>query len=331
MDPIPNTPLPALSPLRGQAKTRLLAVLIALLAPAVQANEGPWYQVEVILFAQSDPYRAEANLKSVRPAYPDNRVFLDADDGAGDPGELARLSPADLTLYRAMVPDRQLRWRNPREPVPYASLDPSERLLGDDARALAGSGTYQVLYHQAWRQTLGTADTSPWLVVQGGRSLGQHHELEGSLRVYRSDDGHIAVATRLWRPRFGPPAPTADPAAESASPASVWPTLPAPPSRPLRSLPGFLAPAEEDSPEGFDTAATPPPAAQILVDLDMLDQTQIINSRELHYLDHPRLGALIRVVPYTLPGDEADQTSADLPEAEQGFEEPSQDSDEPRD
>ena len=70
---------------------------------------------------------------------------------------------------------------------------------------------------------------------------------------------------------------------------------------------------------------------ETLVDLDMLDQTQIINSRELHYLDHPRLGALIRVVPYTLPGDEADQTSADLPEAEQGFEEPSQDSDEPRD
>ena len=196
MDPIPNTPLPALSPLRGQAKTRLLAVLIALLAPAVQANEGPWYQVEVILFAQSDPYRAEANLKSVRPAYPDNRVFLDADDGAGDPGELARLSPADLTLYRAMVPDRQLRWRNPREPVPYASLDPSERLLGDDARALAGSGTYQVLYHQAWRQTLGTADTSPRV---GGQPAG----LSERRRPYRRRHPPVAPPVRSSRTHRG--------------------------------------------------------------------------------------------------------------------------------
>src|SRR5690606_37360086 len=172
---------------------------------------------------------------------------------------------------------------------------------------------YQVLYHQAWRQTLASASASPWVVVQGGRPLGQHHELEGSLRIYRGNDGHINVATRLWRPHFGTATAPGSETAAAAQPASAaiqWPTLPLPPAPPRKALSAFFA--LDDGDEGLQPAQqSAPPPTQTLVDLDVLEHAQIINSRELHYLDHPRLGALVRVVPYQLPGDEAAGTTPD--------------------
>ncbi|MFA5548598.1 MAG: CsiV family protein [Porticoccaceae bacterium] len=339
MDTIPTLANPDNAPGRpARAVTRLLAALWVALTPvgAAIAEDSPWYQVEVIVFAQSDPYRAEANLKSVRPAYPDNRIFLDARDPVVDPAQLAHLSPEDLRLYRAMVPESQLRWRNPREPLPYVSLEPGERLLAGEARALGG-GTYQVLYHQAWRQTLASASASPWVVVQGGRPLGQHHELEGSLRIYRGNDGHINVATRLWRPHFGTATAPGSETAAAAQPASAaiqWPTLPLPPAPPRKALSAFFA--LDDGDEGLQPAQqSAPPPTQTLVDLDVLEHAQIINSRELHYLDHPRLGALVRVVPYQLPGDEAagDDAGPLLDEGaeEAGIEDMPPEGDEPRD
>src|SRR5690606_11209177 len=61
MDTIPADANPDAAPGRpARAITRLLAALCAALAPigAAVAADSPWYQVEVIVFAQSDPYRA---------------------------------------------------------------------------------------------------------------------------------------------------------------------------------------------------------------------------------------------------------------------------------
>src|SRR5690606_41878990 len=140
-------------------------------------------------------------------------------------------------------PPWHVRGRTRREPLPDVSLEPEARLLAGEARALR-AGTHQVLYHQAWRPTLAPASASPWVVVQGGRPLGQHHELEGSLRIYRGNDGHINVATRLWRPHFGTATAPGSETAAAAQPASAaiqWPTLPLPPAPPRKALPAFFA------------------------------------------------------------------------------------------
>lgn len=316
------------APLAASLLALLSAPLVLLATP--MAHGANWYQVEVVVFAQSDTFGSEANLKSVRPDYPGPRVFLGGGDDGIDPRQLARLAPADLALYRAMVAEQQLYRSDPLEPVPFAPLDAGERLLDNEAAALARSGSYQVLFHQAWRQTIPGSSASPWVVVQGGRMTGQHHELEGSLRFFSDREGHINIDTRLWRTRFGAQAPQLA-TAQEASPASQWPILPTPPQPEKKSLPAIFATAGDNGDDGeapdIDGA---PPAHYALVDLDTFNHQQIVNSRELYYIDHPRLGALVRVIPYDPTEQAEDELVEDAPEEDFGSEGVI-DSDEPRD
>lgn len=291
-----------------------------------------WYQVEVVLFAQTDNFGNEKNLKSVQLGYPQPQVFLETATEIA-PETLARLSPEDLQLYLAMVPEALLQRRDPSIPVPFAALPPGDHLLTGEVRNLERSGSYQVLFHQAWRQTLGGPRNSPWVIIQGGNPVGDHYELEGSLRIYSATQ--IVAQTNLWRTRFGHNPrvnnhtghdaarldPTAPAAAKNGQPnASDWPLLPPAPRPPEPQLPALFR--EASSPAAFaidaqDTAALHParPAtrpALAVVDIDRFETSQIINTRELHYLDHPRLGALIRVVPYD-PEQPEEDLFDDLP------------------
>lgn len=322
-------------------KAPLRASLLALLATPVTlltvplAHGANWYQVEVVVFAQSDTFGSETNLKSVRPDYPGPRVFLGGKDDQVDPRQLARLAPTDFALYRAMVAEHQLRRSGPPEAVPFVPLDAGERLLGNDAAALTRSGAYQVLFHQAWRQTIPRANASPWVVIQGGRVTGEHHELEGSLRFFSDHQGHINIATRMWRARFGAQ-PSQSATAQEVPPATLWPVLPTPPKPEKKSLPAIFTTgigAGEDNLEAMnlENAIASNPPRYTLVDLDTFDHQQIINSRELYYIDHPRLGALVRVVPYAPNAPAEDDLKVDNEEEEAESEDVIDDSDEPRD
>ncbi len=277
----------------------ILLLALTSLASLTHAN---WYQVEVILFAQSDISGNEQNLKSVQPGYPERREFLDSGRHQVPSALLEQLSPRDLMLYHLLVPPHKLTRRDPLEPEPFATLPASERLMNAEAASLERSGQYQVLFHQAWRQTLGGPRTSPWVIIQGGARVGEHHELEGSLRIY--SDTQMVAQTRLWRSRFdhGPAnfaANGAMPGEASARETGDWPSLPPPPRPPEPQLPAMfrdsIAPVID---AGDPSSLQPPVPGPTLADLDMLEMSQIINTRELHYLDHPRLGALIRVVRY---------------------------------
>jgi len=309
-------------------------LLVALAAPPLLAqnqadSQEKWYQVEVILFAQSDNLGNEQNLKSVQLGYPRQQVFLDSGNGEIPPETLARLSPQDLSLYRAMVPQSMLKRSDPTAPVPFATLPANERLLTAEARNLERSGPFRVLFHQAWRQTLDGPRDSPWVIIQSGERVGDHHELEGSLRVYT--DTQIVAQTDLWRSRFGraatqavPPVangiastPGSDPGdsnreshdavasdvTSNGQPgASGWPALPPAPRPPEPQLPPLFREAPSPAAFAVDARHTAPLQtarhAPAVTDIDRFEVSQIINTRELHYLDHPRLGALIRVIPY---------------------------------
>lgn len=314
MNPTTNKPL-LLTLLAGALTVgAALTPAHAQLAPPLE--EQRWYQVEVVLFSQADHLGNEKNLKSVRLGYPKPLVFLDADT-AVSPETLARLPEQDLRLYLAMVPDSQLRRRHPAEPVPFAPLPREEQLLAEEVRNLERSGTYQVLFHQAWRQTLAGPRTSPWIVVQGGAPVGNHHELEGALRVYL--DTQIVAETNLWRTRFGssssshlspaspgatgqrPDATAGNPGDSQQAGETGWPALPPPPRPREPQLPALFQTSLESEPHAVDagdTAALEPQYTPVVLDIDRLETSQIINTRELHYLDHPRLGALFRVIPY---------------------------------
>ena len=328
---------------------QLFAILLAALTAAAWAQTGSpasasnpqfsdaanWYQVEVILFAQADSFGNEANLKSVKLTYPEKRVFLQAQSSQPDPQLMARLKPDDATLVGLVVPEPQRTRRDPHLPQAFAPLDPSARVLNAEASSLERSGTYQVLFHQAWMQPMQGARSTPWIIIEGGKQIGEHHELEGSLRFFV--DSHLNVQTNLWRTRFGlpqqragaltgEPLSTEDPMATEVPGADAklpdtaqWPELPPAPEPPKVGLPAILA-ALIDTGDFSDyipgdNQQEAPAALYRVEDIDRFEHSQRLNSRDLHYLDHPRLGMLVRLSPWVPPGsdiiDESGQESLD--------------------
>ena len=75
------------------------------------------YQIELIIFSQTDTYGDEEPDSSGTLSYPDNFIHLADHDS------------------------------------PFTLVAKSERKLGPDAYTLGRSERYRVLYHQAWKQT----------------------------------------------------------------------------------------------------------------------------------------------------------------------------------
>lgn len=288
--------------------TRLFALALGLalsLNTAAQSSPSDWYQVEVIVFTQSDNYRQEQNLPPRHLSYPANRVFLGG-RRSGDPAGYWQLSPVDQQLYRLLVPEQQLRYRPVDDITPYQPLPDSRHLLGPEAYTLDRHGDYRVLLHQSWLQQMASPRRAPWVVVNGGDLANGHYQLEGSLRVYRSRFLHFEA--NLWVPRFDRSNGLGSDTGEDQGDWQ-WPTLPPIPEAPAPQLPAFLAETLAGQATETDSAAVATSVAGMgqwqVVDMDTIHQAIRIGDSELHYLDHPRLGVLVRVKAYGSDEEEA--------------------------
>ena len=147
-------------------------------------------------------------------------------------------------------------------------------------RNLTSSADHRILWHQVWRQPLRARAQTPAILVSGGELVGNHAELEGSLRL--SDvNGKPMFDINVWLNRFGNSAATGE---------SEWKV----PERPLQ-----LQEAEEVQEAGEAVLIT----ADIkpIVEIWQMQQSSDLGARELYYLDHPALGVVIQLRPYLLP------------------------------
>ena len=302
--------------------TALLAALLSGLPMLAQGQDNttstPWYQVEVIIFAQRDDARNEQNLRSITLDYPKPRVFLRSGETVPyESGQLALLSEQDRQLLALMVPAASLQRRDDDQPQPYRTLDKQERTLNPEAHTLGRSGTYQVLFHEAWRQRLSPRNSTPWVVITGGATIGNHRELEGSLRIYTGR--FTAIDTRLWRTRFGAPL-ALRPSDGGNTAAKPWPALPRLPKM-TQPLPAFMRPDPALLPvvDGSPVSSRGTPTRDdgtdgyAIQDIDLMKIRQRINDQDLHYLDHPRLGLLVKVTPYQPDQPEQDEANVEPP------------------
>lgn len=272
----------------------LIASLALTLAPVSKAADAvPWYQVEVIVFAQQDLYRTEKHRKDLKLAYPGNwRVLKNSAIGQQQEQQQPSLTgePAD------------------RVETAYVSLGERDFKLGSDGYALKRAPGYRVLLHQAWRQQGLDADQSPWVIVAGGETYGDHSELEGSVRLVLNRYLHFQA--NLWHTRFGAPVPSATTAYPSQEDSTLqpvdinvvesWPTLPKQPWK-NDAAPG------SDSADDYGAQQTAPAwsyesPAYAIEDLVALNQTTRLKLGELTYLDHPNMGVLVLVSRYQ-PGE----------------------------
>lgn len=140
--------------------TLCLTTLLFLPAESVYARN--WYQVELIIFSQSDNFGEETYIPDVKRSYPEKLAQLQT-TGTGNQ---------------------------------FTSVDKSAWSLSPDAYTLSRTGVYKVLCHEAWQQPGIALQSAPWLVISGGSNLSDHQELEGSIRAHLSN--YLHLSTDLW-------------------------------------------------------------------------------------------------------------------------------------
>jgi hypothetical protein len=213
----------------------VFAILFAvggLLLP-LQSLAAEMYQIEIIVFSRPAGGYEEHSASALGLRYPSHLETL-------------QQAPADATSVG-----------------PYQLLPASARLLNNEETALARRG-YPILFHGAWRQSVDTATRATSVLVPGGRSVGNHRELEGYVTL--SAESYLHLNVNLWLSQFSAP----------GSGTTEVITLP--------TADGLT-----------DTNAADAPTT--ISKLFLLQQQRKLRSGELHYFDHPRFSALVLVKP----------------------------------
>jgi hypothetical protein len=200
----------------------------------------------------------------------------------------------------------------PEYQAPFVLLDKEFRDLNDSAAAL-DRRQYNVVFHEAWRFAADENGADPWVLIEAGQSLEGRFQLEGSLRFYKSRFLHFQ--SNLWLLQF------ANTNAEEPGRRIDLPTLPVAsedslvteiigdeneirdeqrleeyfidPTTPLDSfsqtgLIEEIEPADQSQPQKF-------PVETVWV----LKKSKRIEEQTIYYIDHPEMGIMLTIKPFT--------------------------------
>lgn len=254
-----------------------------------------WFQVEVTVFLYEDANLDSENWSSNRlsVAFPERLKRLTQISDSLQLDDWSVLAPPVLEPIGATEIDTNESPEAPMVgPTPYAPSPISFRLpdiartaflqLPTEAhdfigtnRAIAQSAAHRIVFHGVWRQLMTRRGAASAVAVMGGRQFNQRREVEGSLSFYLTNSGdRIILESNLWLNRFGTQA-------EEDSP---WK---------LPILPTILLDGAEDE----DSEQVQYFVNRII----QFQENRDLRVQEFHYLDHPAMGLLVQVSPYTLP------------------------------
>lgn len=186
-------------------------------------------------------------------------------------------------------------------PRPFVILPQGYRELSDKVAQMQRSGRYSILFHETWVQPVESEEASLPIVLDRSGDSRQWPQLQGTIKPYLSR--YLQLETNLWLNTAGEYL------------AGTW-RMPPPPFGP-RSLiieeeqvvdvaspgaaagqAGTLQPAaglEGTAAAGMPAIAPTSPFRHAV----LLEQTRRMRSGEVHYIDHPMLGAIIKFTPVT--------------------------------
>jgi len=293
------------SPRQACQNTRALTALCLLLAstfiaPSVLAQTSErWYQVEVSIFAFANSNASEELFAqdSLELGFPTRLNKLRLVSDALQLSDWSVLAPTISELPRNAAEQLQeqaepIEIAKPvgprafvsgnsftmpdvaREPFLYLPASAHD-FLGTN-RTLERTPNYRLLYHGAWRQPMLHDNRDIAVGVLAGRQFGERRELEGSLRLYfnRAED-RVVFEPNIWLTSFS-----------VGNDANVVARLP--------NIPSRLAPANQ-------SMTTNDTTQYVVNQIVPMHQTREMRSNEFHYIDHPALGILIQIAPYTPP------------------------------
>ena len=150
----------------------------------------------------------------------------------------------------------------------YRWLAEDSLQLRAEARRIGRAPNLQVLWHGRWMQPIPPRDAGEPLLLQAGPQPDGVHQLEGTLQVTLGRYLHFQA--QLWHPAA----------------AAI---------QPQTGRPDMLA--GDSTPRQLTASATQP---QTFPHVE-LNESRAMRSGELHYLDHPKIGILVRIDPVPVP------------------------------
>ena len=272
-----------------------LSFLFSFLISSYSVAQERWFQIELSIFSNENI--EDRNAESWLPSdyelnYPENMrklslltdLFL-SDHNLDDRSSVT--GSASQEEIDAMIRNDQLKNIRPRikstesnfklfdfSRDDFTQLSPSDSDFQQTNRTLERSSDHRLLYHGLWRQAVRQSSNAVPIYIEGGLRYGDNHELQGSVTIrFNENEDRVVVDTHIWLIEYS--------IVKDSS--SEW------------KLPQIPESIRRESRENSSSLTYFPNNVYVM------EQSREMRSNEFHYLDHPALGLVISVKPYSVP------------------------------
>jgi len=264
--------------------SRLILSVALLLPHAVAAQSTRWFQVELMVFSDSSGATAEQWEATPDLDYPGASRFLI------DPVQVtnnARQPSGDSRVDAAARPG----------PAPFTILPQTQLAFRGKAAYMQKTGRYRILFHEAWVQPIGPRSRALPIVLDRSGDEMQWPELQGTITLYLSR--YLHLETNLWMNTDGeylhsawsmPPPPLGPQSVIAGAPIHNEPDTVAAVN--VYDLHTQQEPLELEEKSEKELGPVYPFRHAVL-----LKQKRRMRSGEVHYIDHPMLGVIVKVTP----------------------------------
>lgn len=260
------------------------------------SNIGRWYQVEIVLFERLDGSHQEETW----PKFPDL-------SGVAEAQQLQQIHPVPgptpgvqaATELGPLAADNSTAWpvrdRPGGEERPFVLAPASALSLTEEAARLDAGRNRRVLLHLGWNMPVQGEDSPDRIHLFAARALHGRALVDGTLSIHVGR--YLHVATNLYATKYE----------LTKKPLRLFfADRPAPAVRPQGPGPGPWQPELRYPGVGQPTLAP----QWVPTESIAFQGARRMRSNELHYLDHPYFGLLIRFTPYTPAHLEDEDTPA---------------------
>ena len=272
-----------------------LNFLFSFLISSNSVAQERWFQIELSIFSNENI--EDRNAESWLPSdyelnYPENmrKLLLLTDLFLSDHSLDDRSSvtgSASQEEIDAMIRNDQLKNIRPRikstessfklfdfSRDDFTQLSPVDSDFQQTNRTLERSSDHRLLYHGLWRQAVRQSSNAVPIYIEGGLRYGDNHELQGSVTIrFNENEDRVVVDTHIWLIEYS--------IVKDSS--SEW------------ELPQIPESIRIESRENSSSLTYFPNNVYVM------EQSREMRSNEFHYLDHPALGFVISVKPYSVP------------------------------
>lgn len=314
---------------------RFSTLLVWACLPLFATAQGErWYQVELLIFSNEDTVTNEQWEPLPKLAYPDAARFLispavnearieeqetearaltavsdELEFGVeSETDEFGRLFIRILDITPEDTPDIPLpepaeELADPVEqsvpllPTPFIALARSSREFHGKAAYMRRTGFYRILFHETWVQPVRDEQRALPLIIDRSGDNQTWPRLQGSVRLHLSR--YLHIETNLWLNTAGEYLP------------GEW-QMPEPPLGPVSVIVEAPEPEAEEVPYYVDPVPAAPLSTEPVDGEELqepegpvypwrhavrLNQKRKMRSNEVHYIDHPLFGVVVKLTP----------------------------------